>query len=90
MIKAKIFVTLKEGILDPQGRAVQQSLQTLGFSSVEDVRIGKFLEVEVRETEKSAAEIQVKSMCEKLLANPVIENYRYELTEVPTSPYKDG
>ena len=90
MIKAKIFVTLKEGILDPQGRAVQQSLQTLGFSSVEDVRIGKFLEVEVRETEKSAAEFQVKSMCEKLLANPVIENYRYELTEVPTSPYKDG
>ena len=90
MIKAKIFVTLKEGILDPQGRAVQQSLQTLGFSSVEDVRIGKFLEVEVRETEKSVAEFQVKSMCEKLLANPVIENYRYELTEVPTSPYKDG
>ena len=85
MIKAKIFVTLKEGILDPQGRAVQQSLQTLGFSSVNDVRIGKFLEVEVQETEKSAAEIQVKSICEKLLANPVIENYRYELTEVPTS-----
>lgn len=85
MIKAKIFVTLKEGILDPQGRAVQQSLQTLGFASVDDVRIGKFLEVDVQETEKSAAEFQIKSMCEKLLANPVIENYRYELTEIPTS-----
>lgn len=79
MIKAKIFVTLKDGILDPQGRAVQQSLLTLGFSSVDNVRIGKFLEVDVQETEKSAAEIQIKSMCEKLLANPVIENYRYEL-----------
>lgn len=79
MIKAKIFVTLKEGILDPQGRAVQQSLRTLGFSSVDDVRIGKFLEVDVQETEKSSAEAQIKSMCEKLLANPVIENYRYEL-----------
>lgn len=81
MIKAKIFVTLKDGILDPQGRAVQQSLQTLGFSSVDDVRIGKFLEVDVQETNKSAAETQIKSMCEKLLANPVIENYRFELLE---------
>lgn len=79
MIKAKIFVTLKEGILDPQGRAVQQSLQTLGFSSVDNVRIGKFLEVDVQETEKASAETQIKSMCDKLLANPVIENYRYEL-----------
>lgn len=81
MIKAKIFVTLKDGILDPQGRAVQQSLQTLGFSSVDDVRIGKFLEVDVQETNKSAAETQIKSMCEKLLANPVIENYRFELLD---------
>lgn len=81
MIKAKIFVTLKEGILDPQGRAVQQSLQTLGFSSVEAVRIGKFLEVDIQETDKTAADAQVQSMCEKLLANPVIENYRYELLE---------
>ena len=82
MMKAKIYVTLKEGILDPQGRAVQQSLQTLGFPAVEDVRIGKFLEVDIVETEQAAAEAQVRSMCEKLLANPVIENYRYELTEV--------
>ncbi|MDR4495382.1 MAG: phosphoribosylformylglycinamidine synthase subunit PurS [Nitrospirales bacterium] len=81
MIKAKIFVTLKEGILDPQGRAVQQSLRILGFSSVDDVRIGKFLEVDVQETDKSAAEIQVQSMCERLLVNPVIENYRYELLD---------
>ena len=81
MIKAKIFVTLKEGILDPQGRAVQQSLQTLGFSSVEAVRIGKFLEVDIQDTDNTAADAQIQSMCEKLLANPVIENYRYELFE---------
>lgn len=81
MLKARIYVTLKEGILDPQGRAVQQSLQTLGFSSIKDVRIGKFLEVDIQETDHSAGEAQVKSICEKLLANPVIENYRFELVD---------
>ena len=80
-MKAKIVVTLKNGILDPQGRAVQQSLETLGFSSVEDVRIGKFLELDLNETDKGSAEVKIRSMCEKLLANPVIENYRYELLE---------
>lgn len=80
-MKAKIIVTLKEGILDPQGRAVQQALHTLGFSSVKDVRIGKFLEVELQETILSYAERQVQAMCETLLANPVIENCRFELIE---------
>ena len=80
-MKAKIYVTLKNGILDPQGRAIQQSLGTLGFSSVEDVRMGKFLEVKINETDPGAAETKLKVMCEKLLANPVIEDYRFELNE---------
>jgi phosphoribosylformylglycinamidine synthase len=81
-MKAKIYITLKDGIHDPQGRAVQQSLQTLGFEMVEAVRIGKFLEVDFKDMENEAAEATIKSMCQKLLANMVIEDYRYEI--VPT------
>lgn len=80
-MKAKIFVTLKNGILDPQGRAIQQSLHTLGFATVEDVRLGKFMELDLNETEAVSAENQIKAMCEKLLANTVIEDYRYEILE---------
>ena len=80
-MKAKIHVTLKSGILDPQGRAIQQSLTTLGFSSVSDVRVGKFLEVELEDTDQRQAELQLKAMCEKLLANTVIEDYRFELVK---------
>ncbi len=80
-MKAKIFVTLKNGILDPQGRAIQQSLHTLGFSMVEDVRIGKFIEIDLNNTDTMSAEITIKSMCEKLLANTVIEDYRFEILE---------
>ena len=80
-MKAKIHVTLKSGILDPQGRAIQQSLVTLGFSSVSDVRVGKFLEVELQDTDKNQAELKLKAMCEKLLANTVIEDYRFELVK---------
>ena len=79
MMKAKIFVTLKNGIHDPQGHAIHQSLTTLGFQNVEDVRIGKLLEVDLKETDQEEAEAAVKSMCQKLLANPVIEDFRYEL-----------
>ncbi len=78
-MKARVRVTLKPGILDPQGRAIQQALATLGFSSVEGVRVGKYLEVELNETDKAVAESTLKAMCEKLLANPVIENYQCEL-----------
>jgi phosphoribosylformylglycinamidine synthase len=80
-MKAKIFVTLKNGILDPQGRAIQQSLHTLGFSTVEEVRIGKFMELELNETDTTSAENKIKAMCDKLLANTVIEDYQYEILE---------
>ena len=78
-MKAKIYITLKEGIHDPQGRAVLQSLQTLGFTTTKDIRVGKFLEVELQDTEKESAESNIKSMCQKLLANTVIEDFRYEI-----------
>jgi phosphoribosylformylglycinamidine synthase subunit PurS len=80
-MKVKITVTLKEGILDPQGRAIQQSLQTLGFSTVEGVRIGKVIEIELTEKDTTSAESKVKTMCEKLLANTVIEEYQYEIVK---------
>ncbi len=84
MIKATIHVTLKSGILDPQGRVIQQSLETLGFSSVNDVRVGKFLEIKLNENDPAQAEEQLKAMCETLLANTVIEEYRYELELQPS------
>ncbi|GJL68069.1 MAG: hypothetical protein NPIRA06_07040 [Nitrospirales bacterium] len=81
IMKAKIYITLKNGILDPQGRAIQQSLQTLGFDTVGEVRIGKFIEVNLCETDRTSAENSIKGMCEKLLANTVIEEYQYEIIE---------
>ena len=80
-MKAKIYVTLKDGIHDPQGQAVQQSLHMLGFDAVQDVRVGKFLEVNLETMDKESAEVQIKSMCQKLLANMVIEDFRYELID---------
>lgn len=79
MIKVKIHITLKEGVLDPQGKAVQGSLNTLGYQSVEEVRMGKYLELTLANDENVAE--QVEEMCEKLLANPVIENYHYTVEE---------
>jgi phosphoribosylformylglycinamidine synthase PurS subunit len=72
-------VTLKPGILDPQGKAIEHALATLGFTSVNHVRVGKYMEVKLNESAKDKAEAQIKAMCEKLLANTVIEEYRYEL-----------
>jgi phosphoribosylformylglycinamidine synthase PurS subunit len=79
-VKAKIHVTLKQGILDPQGKAIEHALDSLGFRNAANVRVGKYMELDVKETDKTKAEAQVKSMCEKLLANTIIEEYRYELT----------
>ena len=82
-MKAKIHVTLKKGILDPQGQAIEHALATLGFGSVGNVRVGKYLEVDLNELAKDKAEAQVKAMCEKLLANTVIEEYSYEVMGDP-------
>ena len=78
-MKAKIQVTLKSGILDPQGKAIEHAFETLGFTSASNVRMGKYLELDLKETTKDRAEAEVKAMCEKLLANTIIEEYRYEL-----------
>ena len=80
MKKVKVYVTLKESILDPQGSAVQGSLSKIGYAEVADVRIGKYLELTIGDTERDIDTI-VKEMCEKVLANTVIEKFRYEIEE---------
>ena len=79
MPRVKVFVTLKPSLLDAQGRVVQNALQSLGYAGVDDVRIGKYIEMDVRDGD-SSIESQVEEMCERLLANPVIENFRYEVS----------
>ncbi|MCG6116472.1 MAG: phosphoribosylformylglycinamidine synthase subunit PurS [Mesorhizobium sp.] len=79
MIKARIVVTLKNGVLDPQGKAIEGALGTLGFDGVGSVRQGKVFDVEIEGEDAAAAEAKVKAMCEKLLANTVIENYAVEI-----------
>ena len=74
-MKIKVVVTLKNGVLDPQGKAIQQTLNGMGFSSVNEVRQGKFFEVEVDEKDENKAKNKVEEMCKKLLANLVIENF---------------
>ena len=80
-MKAKVHVTLKSGVLDPQGKAVQHSLAGLGFGGVNDVRQGKYIELDLDESDADKAKQAVEAMCEKLLANTVIENYAIELEE---------
>lgn len=82
MFKAIIHVTLRENVLDPQGVAVRGSLHALGYNAVEEVRIGKRMELVLNCKEKEEAKRQVQEICEKLLANPVIENFDYRLEEV--------
>ncbi len=79
-MKARIKITLKNGVLDPQGKAIQNALSGLGFKGVDDVRQGKYIEVELKEADEARAREQVERMCEELLANTVIENYSYELS----------
>ncbi|WEG12397.1 phosphoribosylformylglycinamidine synthase subunit PurS [Pullulanibacillus sp. KACC 23026] len=79
MKKVKVVVTLKESVLDPQGQAVSGAVERLGFKGVASVRIGKLIELEV---EDFVTDSEIKEMCEKLLANTVIEDYRYEVEEV--------
>lgn len=78
-MKARIFVTLKKGVLDPQGKAIQRSLSHLGFEGVDEVRVGKFMEVRLARMGRAEAEKILTDACQRLLANTVIEDYRYEI-----------
>jgi phosphoribosylformylglycinamidine synthase len=79
MMKARIRITLKNGVLDPQGKAIQNALGSLGFAGINDVRQGKYIEVDIAETDPARARETVERMCKELLANMVIENYAYEI-----------
>jgi phosphoribosylformylglycinamidine synthase PurS subunit len=78
-MKARVFVMPKEGVLDPQGKAIGHALGTLGFKGVGEVRQGKVIELEVAESDQAKARVQLDEMCKKLLANTVIESYRVEI-----------
>ncbi|MEM8799999.1 MAG: phosphoribosylformylglycinamidine synthase subunit PurS [Pseudomonadota bacterium] len=80
-MKAHIHITLKQGVLDPQGKAIGRALDHLGFSGVNEVRQGKFIELELTESDRETAMSQADEMCRKLLANTVIENYRIDLVD---------
>ena len=80
-VVARVYVTPKRGILDPQGKAVQHSLHALGFAEVQDVKVGKYIELRMREAGREAIVARVREMCERLLANGVIEDFRFEIGE---------
>ena len=75
-MKIKVIVTLKSGVLDPQGKAIEQTLAGMNFSNVEEVRQGKFFEIDINDNDEEKAKTQVEDMCKKLLANLVIEDYK--------------
>ena len=80
-MKARVFVTLKNGVLDPQGKAIGNALNNLGFESVGDVRQGKIIDIELADRDEAKARARLKEMCEKLLANTVIEKYEIEIVQ---------
>jgi phosphoribosylformylglycinamidine synthase len=80
-MKARIKITLKNGVLDPQGKAIQNAIASLGFTGVNDVRQGKYIEVDLAETNEGKARELLERICKELLANTVIENYAYELVQ---------
>jgi phosphoribosylformylglycinamidine synthase len=80
-LKVKVKVVLKDGILDPQGKAVLHAINDLKFEGVNDVRIGKYIELTFDKLERSQVEKEIKDICQKLLANPVMENFDYEIEE---------
>ena len=80
-MKARVHITLKDGVLDPQGKAIHNALDALGFAGVNDVRQGKYIELDLTADNREAARAEVDAMCSKLLANTVIENYAIELVE---------
>ena len=79
MMRVKVFISFKNGVLDPQGKAIERSLHTLGYSEVQDVRTGKYLELNVEVNSREGVESRIREMCDKLLTNPVIEDYRFEI-----------
>ncbi|WP_010651652.1 phosphoribosylformylglycinamidine synthase subunit PurS [Oceanobacillus massiliensis] len=79
MRKVTVYITLKQGVLDPQGKAIQESLNALGYNEIEDTRVGKYIELKVEDGPN--LEARVTEMCDKLLANPVIEDYRFDMEE---------
>lgn len=79
MFKANVYVSLKKQVLDPQGKTIQHALHDLGFTAVHSIRYGKFLEVELDSSSREDASEQLDAICRKLLANPVIEDYRFEI-----------
>ncbi len=83
MYKVKVYITLRESVLDPQGSVVKQALHSMEFKAVEDVRVGKYMELTLPSTVENV-EATVEEMCHRLLANPVIEDYRYEIEESVT------
>jgi len=82
LFEGKVYILLKEEVLDPQGQVVRNALKTLNFTGVEEVRVGKYIRLQLKAPDRSRAEKQVNEMCRKLLANPVIENYSFELLPV--------
>lgn len=78
-MKARIIITLKNGVLDPQGKAIEGALDALGFSGVDNVRQGKVIDVDLKDMPPGDAEAEIRAMCQKLLANPVIEDYAVEM-----------
>jgi phosphoribosylformylglycinamidine synthase PurS subunit len=79
-MKARVHITLKPAVLDPQGKAIAHALTGLGFDGVQDVRQGKYIEIELTPGDPKQAEAKIKAMCERLLANPVVENYTIEMS----------
>jgi phosphoribosylformylglycinamidine synthase PurS subunit len=80
-LKAKVKVVLKSGILDPQGKAVMHAIKDLGYQNITDVRIGKFIELEMKDTRSEKIRQELDEICKKLLSNPIIENYKIEIEE---------
>lgn len=80
MFSAKIKVTLRKSILDPQGKAVEHSIQSMGFSSITDTRIGKFIELKIDTSSEEEARLVTDEICRKLLANPVMEDYSFDIS----------
>ena len=80
-MKARVHITLKTGVLDPQGKAIAHALGALGFDGVDDVRQGKYIEIDLKDTDPATAKSRVEQMCQRLLANTIVEDYKVELTK---------